>query len=54
MVNSIEGKFETIEEATWQYKLENNITDEDMTIYKKSTFDIEIPGWASGRLEHLL
>ena len=51
MVNSIEGKFETIEEATWQYKLEKNITDEDMTIYKKPTFDIEIPPDGQTRCE---
>ena len=43
MINGVEGKFYTVEEATWQYKAENNITDEDMTIYKEHRFDIEIP-----------
>ena len=43
MINGIEGKFYTVEEATWQYKAENNITDEDMTTYDEHRFDIEIP-----------
>ena len=42
-INGIEGKFYTVEEATWQYKAENNITDEAMTTYKEHQFDIEIP-----------
>ena len=43
MINGIEGKFYTVEEATWQYKAENNITDEDMTTYNEHRFNIEIP-----------
>ena len=41
-INGIEGKFYTVEEATWQYKAENNITDEAMATYKEHQFDIEI------------
>ena len=47
MINGIDGKFYTVEEATWQYKAENNITDEDMKTYDEHQFDIEIP--PSGR-----
>ena len=43
MVTDIEGKFHTVEEATWQYKLENNITDDTVTTYSEHRFDIEIP-----------
>ena len=43
MVNAIEGKFYTVEEATWQYKAEKNITDEAVTTYMEYRFDIEIP-----------
>ena len=43
MIADIGGSFKTVEEATWQYKAENNITDETMTTYLKDQFDIEIP-----------
>ena len=43
MLNSIQGKFETVEEATWDYKIANNITDENVKVYKENTFEIEMP-----------
>ena len=54
MVSAIGGKFETIEEATWQYKASKNITDENMKIYKEHRFDIEIPHQGKTRCEDCL
>ena len=43
MIDGIDGKFYTVEEATWQYKAANNITDDTMKTYLEHQFNIETP-----------
>ena len=49
MIKGITGKFVTVEDATKEYKVANNITDPSLNTYMKPTFDIEIPPGAELR-----